>query len=58
MGMENRKNKDHREMGNRRKRRTKKEENTAGICAVNILTYFPCCDHQLLRCRNIWSQTV
>lgn len=58
MGMENRKNKEQKEMRNRRRRRTKKEGNIVGICAVNILTYFSCRDHQLLRCRNISSQTV
>lgn len=39
--MENIKNKEQREMGTRRRRRRRKREgNIAGICAVNILTYF------------------
>lgn len=38
--MENIKNKEQREMGTRRRRRRKREGNIAGICAVNILTYF------------------
>ena len=58
MRMENRKNKEQKELRNRRRRRTKKEGKTAGICAVNILTYFLCRDQQLLRCVNISSKTV